>query len=40
MKVHKTIGVLMVHTANGESIAEIQAKKKATLEASQAKTKK
>ena len=40
MKVHKTIGVMMVHTANGESIAEIQAKKKATLEASQAKAKK
>lgn len=33
MKAHKKIGLLMVHTANGESMAEIEAKKKAGLEA-------
>lgn len=36
MKAHRKIGTLMVHTANGESIAEIEAKKKAGLEAAKA----
>lgn len=36
MKAHRKIGILMVHTANGESVAEIEAKKKASLEAAKA----
>lgn len=36
MKAHRKIGTLMVHTCNGESVAEIEAKKKASLEAAKA----
>lgn len=36
MKAHRKIGILMVHTANGESVAEIEAKKKAGLDAAKA----
>jgi len=36
MKAHRKIGILMVHTANGESVAEIEARKKASLEAAKA----
>jgi hypothetical protein len=36
MKAHRKVGILMVHTANGESIADIEAKKKASLEVAKA----
>jgi len=36
MKAHRKVGILMVHTANGESIADIEAKKKASLDAAKA----
>ena len=36
MKAHRKVGILMVHTANGESIEAIEAKKRASMEAAKA----